>query len=176
MSAIVQDLGAYGVRRAGRSTVAFLVPIRTAPGQNVRENRGRRIVRVQAERGAVALCWPKFPVPLPCTVQLTRISPGQPLDPKENLPASLKAVVDELARLIGVDDADPRVTWLPDKQERGEWGVWVEITSPLGGPVLAPLPRPVRVKRPRKAKPGVPAPRIQPTPASYPPPPRRATP
>jgi hypothetical protein len=114
---------------------------------------------------------PRYRVPLPCTVQLTRVSPGRPLDAHDNLTGALKAVVDELARLIGVDDADPRVTWLTPKQERGEWGVWVEICSKLGGPVLEAKPRPARAKqarRPRAA--AAEPPRFRPTPASYPPP------
>lgn len=162
-------------RFEARSTVAFLVPIRTAPGQNAREVLGQRIGRVRAERDAVAVCWPKVPVRLPCTVQLTRVSPGRPLDAHDNLQGALKVLVDELARLLGVDDADPRLTWLQPLQERGPWGVWVEIVSPLAGQVAEPKPRPPPRPRRRQAAittTSIPA-RLQPTPAHYPP--RRPT-
>jgi hypothetical protein len=47
---------------------------------------------------------------VPLTVHLTRVSFGK-LDPFENLPQSLKGVVDEVAWQLGVNDRDPIVLW-----------------------------------------------------------------
>lgn len=55
---------------------------------------------------------------LPCKVTLTRIAP-RAMDSHDNLRASGKSAIDSLAKIIGVDDADPRVTWLYS-QERGQ--------------------------------------------------------
>lgn len=66
--------------------------------------------------------------PMPVTVTLTRRSFGT-LDGHDNLPSAFKNVVDELAAWLGVDDADPRVTWryAQEKTPRGVFGVIVEV-------------------------------------------------
>ena len=46
---------------------------------------------------------------LPCRVTLKRLAPRELDD--DNLRIALKAVRDELARIIGVDDKDPVVVW-----------------------------------------------------------------
>jgi len=53
---------------------------------------------------------------LPCTVLMTRIAPRKLDD--DNLRGAFKAVRDQVAAWLGVDDADPRVTWAY-AQERG---------------------------------------------------------
>jgi hypothetical protein len=129
----------------GKLELRFHVPIRLGRGENNREVRGQRIGRIQREREAlflatlgrirgvlVGLIAPGLP---PCTVTFTRAAPGRGLDPEENLPGSLKAVKDELAKLLGVDDRDPRLTWRY-QQERGDWGLWVHIAAQLPGPVV----------------------------------------
>ena len=62
---------------------------------------------------------------LPVTVKLTRIGP-RTMD-SDNCIAGLKACRDGIAARLGVDDADPRITW-EYAQERGEYGLRVEIT------------------------------------------------
>jgi hypothetical protein len=136
----------------GKLELKFFVPIRLGRGENNREVVGQRIARVKAERRAVFLATlgrirgllmalgdgPPLP---PCTVTFTRVAPGRGLDPDENLPGSCKAVKDELAAMLGVDDRDPRVTWRY-QQERGEWGLWVHIAAQLPAPeVVARAPR-----------------------------------
>jgi hypothetical protein len=63
-------------------------------------------------------------------VLLTRITPSsRGLDPGDNLPMSQKAVRDEIATWLGVDDRDPRVGW-SYAQEKGPklyYGVRIEI-------------------------------------------------
>jgi hypothetical protein len=139
----------------GKLVLEFWVPLRLGRGENNREVRGQRIGRIQAERQAVQLCWPKMlalraprsmleavrvfiPVPSPCTVTFTRVAPGRGLDPEENLPGSCKAVKDEVAAVLGVDDRDPRVAWKYE-QERGDWGVRIRIEAMLPVPeVVSP--------------------------------------
>jgi hypothetical protein len=107
------------------------IELRTVSGLNAREHWRDRARRVKAERHAVG--WailverPAKPVP-PCAVTMTRIAPRD-LDDGDNLSSSMKAVRDQLAEWIGVNDHDPRVTWAYG-QERGkpkEYAVRVEI-------------------------------------------------
>jgi hypothetical protein len=63
-----------------------------------------------------------FPLPaLPVRVTLTRMFGGRnkALDAHDNLPASLKACVDEVAATYGVPDNDPQLTWKA-KQNRAD--------------------------------------------------------
>lgn len=62
---------------------------------------------------------------LPLRILVKRLSPG--LLDGDNLQGALKAVRDEVAAVLGIDDADPRATWLYDqaKCKRGEHGVLV---------------------------------------------------
>jgi hypothetical protein len=57
------------------------------------------------------------PPTLPCAVTMTRIAPR--LLDDDNLARSAKAVRDQLAELLAIDDRDPRVAWRCE-QERGE--------------------------------------------------------
>jgi hypothetical protein len=56
------------------------------------------------------------PPTLPCVVTMTRIAPR--LLDDDNLARSAKAVRDQLAELLAIDDRDPRVAWRCE-QERG---------------------------------------------------------
>jgi hypothetical protein len=109
--------------------VKIEIPIKTVSASNAREHRMARHRRVAKERGDVALYLvaKHFPPP-PLQVLLVRIAPSSGLD-DDNLRGALKAVRDEVAKHIGVDDRDPRVTWAYD-QRRGEYGVEVTIAVP----------------------------------------------
>lgn len=65
---------------------------------------------------------------LPCTVLLTRVAPGNGLD-DDNLSGSLKAIRDQVAHWLRVDDRDPLVKWTYAQRRgtRGEWAVEVEF-------------------------------------------------
>lgn len=105
----------------------ILLPIKTVSLTNQREHWRVRHRRTQYQREAVALLMPKG-VPVPCTVKLTRISPGVLDD--DNLPASMKSVRDEIAKLSGIDDRDPRVRWEYAQRRAGarRYEVLVEVT------------------------------------------------
>jgi hypothetical protein len=125
----------------GRASAAFVVPIRTVSALNVREHVQARARRVKRERDAVLVCWPRaLRCPVPCQVELVRLSPASRSLDDDNLRGALKAIRDEVARLLGVDDADARVEW-HYAQERGQWGVRVGLCAGLGGELLPELPR-----------------------------------
>jgi len=108
----------------------FLLPIRTVSEANARENWRTRHSRRKRQRIDVELLLrgKLGAVKLPCVVTLTRVAP-RALDKGDNCPGSLKAVRDEVAVILGVDDRDPRVEWRYS-QRRGkprEYAVEVEI-------------------------------------------------
>lgn len=65
----------------------------------------------------------------PCVVKLTRLAPKL-LDLGDNLPMSMKYVRDQIAELLGVDDADPRIRFEYDQTVSTRYGVVIEV-SPL---------------------------------------------
>lgn len=83
-----------------------VLPIRIESVANLRESWQARHRRAKAHRLA-ALAVPAHP--LPCVVTLTRVGP-RALD-DDNLQGGFKALRDGVAARLGVDDADPRVTW-----------------------------------------------------------------
>ncbi len=130
------------------AVVDVVVPIRTTSKTNDRDHWRVRAKKTKAERDATAcvLCerhgavcvvasTPKGPrvrfrePPLPCTVTLTRISERYLDD--DNVRGALKAIRDEVAAFLGVDDRDPRVVWAyaQMKQKRGHFGVRIQITQ-----------------------------------------------
>lgn len=68
-------------------------------------------------------------IPLPCTVKLTRVGP-KAMD-TDNLAGSFKACRDEIARVLGVDDGDPRIRFEYEQTPIGErsYNILVEIRS-----------------------------------------------
>lgn len=109
---------ALGVKASGWT---LEVPIRIRNGCNLREHPMARHRRVNKERLAVMWAlfarerehtpsglWRQRPE-LPVVVTITRLAPRKLDD--DNCIAGCKAVRDEVAKFLGVDDADPRVTW-----------------------------------------------------------------
>ena len=89
------------------------LPLRIESVANRREHWGDKARRAKAHRLA-ALAVPRHP--LPCVVTLIRVAPRKLDD--DNLQSGFKALRDGIADRLGVDDADPRVTWKYD-QVRG---------------------------------------------------------
>lgn len=107
------------------------LPLRTVSGLNVREHWRTRARRVKLERQAVVFAWTfkerrwvagNGP---PYRVRLTRLGPRR-LD-SDNVQGALKAVRDQVAALLGIDDGSPLVTW-EYAQEVGPYGVRIEVT------------------------------------------------
>lgn len=115
------------------SSATYRIPLRTGRGENNREHWSVRQRRVREERWVVGIVLNPKPRPsLPVQVLLTRVSPGRRRLDDDNLRGSLKAVRDEIARWLGVDDADPRVRW-SYRECRGSWGVVVEFMEASDG-------------------------------------------
>ncbi len=111
--------------------IRIYLPIKTVSLLNMREHFRVTSKRKKEHREIVARALGGKPRPeLPCVVTLTRISPGT-LDAHDNLPSAFKNVVDGVADWLGIDDADPRVTWVyeQEKCKLKEFGVRVEIVG-----------------------------------------------
>lgn len=102
------------------------IPLRLGCGPNAREHHHARAKRVRLEREAVAWVLEMCPVPAPpLVVTITRSAPSKGLD-LDNLAGACKAVRDEIAKWLGIDDASPFVAYRY-AQCRGEWGVFVSM-------------------------------------------------
>ena len=62
----------------------------------------------------------------PCAFLITRIAPSPGLDP-DNLAGSAKGVVDAIAEWIGVDDKLSDVVEYRYRNERGSWGLRIQL-------------------------------------------------
>jgi hypothetical protein len=116
--------------------VDFDFPFRTQPHLNTRVPWIVSHAKKKTERDALHFAWIAAgrPVPpLPATITFVRIAP-RPLDEGDNLPSAFKAMRDELAKRLGVnDDRKAPVTWLY-AQERGAprtYAVRVEMRGTL---------------------------------------------
>ncbi len=103
--------------------------LRLGTGQNVREHWRAASRRKKREKESVwahlRSAFGLVPPNLPLTITVTRVGP-RPLDNHDNLPASCKYVVDEIARWVAVDDRDPGYAWRY-AQQHGAWAVIIEI-------------------------------------------------
>lgn len=107
----------------------ILIPLRTVNPVNIREHWKARVRRVKAERDATAWALIAATKPaLPCVVTLTRLAPSNGLD-DDSLPVSCKAVRDQIAEWLGVDDKHRHIVRYEYAQRRGEWGVEINFES-----------------------------------------------
>lgn len=112
------------------------IPIKTGRGLNDRELWPVRAKRVKREREAVSWVLVQHERPsLPCSVMLTRIAPSSGLD-DDGLVGSLKAVRDEIATWLKVDDKDRMTVRYRYAQKRGPWAVEVTFGPPVEGAQL----------------------------------------
>lgn len=108
----------------------IVIPLRTGTGLNDRHHWRVKAKRVKKEREATAWALAgKQPPVMPCTVLLTRVGPSNGLD-DDNLRGSLKAVRDQVAAWLGVDDRSPLVKWEYGQRRTREWGVEVVAGQP----------------------------------------------
>jgi hypothetical protein len=109
------------------SALELQAPIKTGRGLNDRLHwRSRWLQNQGIKRDTGWILAGKKPPPLPLTVDLIRCSRGV-LD-GDNLVSAFKPVRDAVAAWIGLDDANPRVTWRYH-QERGPTGIRLRIQS-----------------------------------------------
>lgn len=101
--------------------------LRLGKGGNAREHHMARSRRVKKERDAVGWLLRQFDKPAtPCAFVITRIAPGNGLDPHDNLPSSAKSVVDAIAAWMGIDDSRPELVAYRFANERGPWALRIE--------------------------------------------------
>lgn len=94
--------------------------------RRTRAERARIFAEVARVTKGMPRRLPALVGPAPYAVTLVRVGPSQGLD-TDNLAGSLKAVRDEVARCLGVDDGlEAPVTWTYS-QRRGPWGVEIWI-------------------------------------------------
>jgi hypothetical protein len=120
--------------------IRFSIPLRTKTGLNGREHPMVRAKRVEKEREATRAAWMALTTILQrmqhspdhgaLQVRLTRIGPRR-ID-GDNAVGALKAVRDELAAILGVDDGDRAIRWRypnldPETNAIGPYAVVVEI-------------------------------------------------
>ena len=110
--------------------IHLTIPYRLPSAPNLREHWAVKARRVKQQRGVVTMFLGARPrPPLPTVVTLTRIAP-RPLD-GDNLAGAFKAMRDAVAEWLGVDDADPRVTWAYAQRREGVKRYAVEVC--IGG-------------------------------------------
>ena len=104
--------------------IVYDLPIRIESVANKREHWSKKAARTKLHRFAALAVQPH---PLPCVVTMIRVAP-RALDDDNNV-SGFKALRDGIAKRLGVDDNDPRVTWKYG-QQRGkakEYAARVEI-------------------------------------------------
>jgi hypothetical protein len=100
-----------------------MLPLRTESEANKREHWAKKAKRASEQRRAVAMAWltkarVKFPqgnVPQ-LVIHLIRVAPRAMDD--DNLARSFKAIRDEVAKQLGLDDRDQRLRFVYE-QRRG---------------------------------------------------------
>lgn len=111
------------------------LPIKTVSEANCFEPWQKKHGRHKDQQRIVALSLNplKDKIKLPCKIMLTRLAPNE-LDVFDNLPMSLKYIVDAICAIItgdyraGKADSDKRITIACDQIKSKEYGVRVEVT------------------------------------------------
>ncbi len=116
-------------------SVTLKVPVKVYSTANAREHWAVKHRRGKEQKTAVQEVWGNSPLAiqatrsstcLPLVVTLTNL--GKPMDGHDNLPNSFKAIVDQVAALLGIDDGDERIEWRYE-QKAGKGGVEITIES-----------------------------------------------
>lgn len=108
------------------------IPLRTVSELNQSEHWARRHRRRKQHKKITGLVLNTCKKPkLPADVWLTRIAPRK-LDEGDNLNSSFKAIRDQIAAWLGVDDGGDQVTWRYF-QRRGAPGEYAVLIEFFGG-------------------------------------------
>ena len=104
--------------------------LRTVSEANSHEHWRKRYARSYQQKNLVTLALrgtvAAMMAPLaPLVVTLTRIAPSNGLD-SDNMVGSQKHVRDAIAKVLGIDDGDPRVEYRVE-QRKGPWGIEIRI-------------------------------------------------
>lgn len=118
--------------------IEFSVPVRIESEANRRDHWAARKRRFDAQAEAVTGHWLASTSPRmrqvvrqagTYAVSLTRIGPRR-LDP-DNLAGGMKRAQDTVAKILGIDDGDKRITWVYDqaKGKPREYGLIIRISA-----------------------------------------------
>jgi hypothetical protein len=124
---------AHLTQRPTLKSLSFDLPIKTVSEANQRDHWRVKSERRQAQQLATKVIFQNElrgrKVVLPCVVKLTRVSCK--LMDGDNCQGSLKHVRDQIARIIGVDDGDPRIKFEYGQERVKErfHNIKVEISS-----------------------------------------------
>jgi hypothetical protein len=111
------------------------LPIQTKSEANCFESWHVKHARHKAQQRTVALGLNplRAKIKLPCQIRITRFAPHE-LDVFDNLPMSLKYIVDAICAIItgnyvaGKADSDPRISISCSQEKRKEYGVRIEVS------------------------------------------------
>jgi hypothetical protein len=118
------------------------VPIKTVSELNQRCHWAVRNKRRTEQRKAIYYAWKVALAStrrrlIPCTVRLTRR--GMKMLDGDNLQGSMKYARDMVAELLGVDDADPRITFEYAQETGSGYGVVIEVYQSESKPKKAAM-------------------------------------
>jgi hypothetical protein len=111
-------------------------PLFTKSEANGRDHHMAKASRVARQRKAVARVLETYfkpPRAFPAVIVLTRLAPRD-LDVGDNLGNALKAVRDEVAAFLGLDDGSPLLTWRYEQARPTRCRYAVRIQIEVGAP------------------------------------------
>jgi hypothetical protein len=119
----------------GQGFVSLTLPIRTVSELNSSDHWTKKHKRHKNQQKIVALALNpvKHHIPIPCNIHLVRYAPGK-LNKHDNLPASMKYIVDSCCAIITGDfrpgraDDDERITFTYDQVKHESYGVKILFT------------------------------------------------
>jgi hypothetical protein len=136
-SELAPPMVAGQIREGLLINLAIALPIRTESELNRRDHWRAAGARKKAQQREVEIglraLFRFFRIELPCVVRLTRI--GAELLDDDNLASAFKAIRDQVAKLIKVDDGSDMVRWRYDQvaDRRYGYGIKIEILRPFEG-------------------------------------------
>ncbi len=134
--------------------IKWEIPLKTVSESNSREHWHKAAARHTWQQLFIRTLFNAElrPMPMPCEITMTRISPRK-LDAEENLPMAFKWIKDEIgaqlfpekvviyrkkngnfAKNKGHADSDPRVTWKYAQEKGKTQGIRIEIRPVLTSP------------------------------------------
>lgn len=113
--------------------LSVTLPLRLVNASNAREHHFTRARRVARERLVIQCALTQRIrsaglIGAPCRVRITRLAPRK-LDKHDNLCVSGKAIADEIARIVGVDDRDERWVFEYAQEKAKAFGVRIELEA-----------------------------------------------
>jgi hypothetical protein len=119
-------------------TIELVVPILTVSEANSREHWHKQAARHQKQKQLIKVYMlpVRSKLTLPCRVHITRLAPRK-LDKRDNLPMSLKYVVDSLCEEMTGDytpgraDSDDRIDVIYSQETSKEYGIRIKFECAL---------------------------------------------